>query len=65
MSETDCSKQAFEFLFYEVIKYFTNQTKYVCFKFHFIVIQLSDGHATAMHLIENMGYRIGQRYIEK
>nr|CDS27605.1 trafficking protein particle complex subunit 6b [Hymenolepis microstoma] len=27
MGETDGSKQAFEFLFYEVIKYFTNQTK--------------------------------------
>ncbi|VDM16637.1 unnamed protein product [Hydatigera taeniaeformis] len=25
---------------------------------------LSDGHATAMHLIENMGYSIGQRSIE-
>ncbi|VDO05975.1 unnamed protein product [Rodentolepis nana] len=54
MGETDGPKQAFEFLFYEVIKYFTNQTK-----------TLSDGHATAMNLIENMGYRIGQRYIEK
>ncbi|KAL5108588.1 Trafficking protein particle complex subunit 6B [Taenia crassiceps] len=26
--------------------------------------QLSDGHSMAMNLIENMGYRIGQRCIE-
>ncbi|EUB58163.1 Trafficking protein particle complex subunit 6B [Echinococcus granulosus] len=50
----DGVRQSFEFLFYEIIKYFTNQTKH-----------LSDGHTTAIHLIENMGYRIGQRSIER
>ncbi|VDD82141.1 unnamed protein product, partial [Mesocestoides corti] len=31
----------------------------------FLIHQFSDGHTTALQLIENMGFDVGQRYIEK